>query len=108
MSVTRQQRKKNHSPAKDTFKVENLSDKSIEQILNIPAAYRVKECSVTLSAKGQMFKMDYTQNATGKMPTEILSFFKMAKMGDEIIFEDINVIKGDRTLKWITKVFVIP
>lgn len=76
----------------------SLSCKTIEQILELPDAYKVESYELVFSNKMQV------QKQQGKACL-YESWAAKAKKGDVISIENIIVLKGDRRIKLAPKIF---
>ncbi len=76
-------------------------------LLKLPTALTVASCYVGIASRGYVAKFPYEKTATGKFPKQALDIINNAKPGDELIFEDIYVIKGDKKLRLADKSFLI-
>ncbi len=78
-----------------------------DELLKLPSALTVASCNVGLASKGYVVRFPYGKTSTGKFPKEALDIIKMAKPGDELIFEDIYVMKGDKKLRLADKSILV-
>lgn len=92
------------------------STMTVEKLLNIPSAYTVVQCDITVSRGGEIFRFFYVKDCNlscpnvnvGSFPKIWMGQIRMAKGGNRITIGSIEVKKGDKLAKWISKSFIAP